>query len=156
MSRTGEIVLGIISALFSLGSIILLSIVVINGSSATQEEGFATEVEQIIMSDPNLTSQDAELFIENLDPIINFFSILGWGFVIVLVISLVLNILGIVFVMKNKKPKLAGIMFIVAGLFAGIISITSILLYIAAIMCFVRKSPVQIEEQEYYSPKQPM
>ena len=86
---------------------------------------------------------------------IDLFGLFGWGFIILLVISLVLNIIGIVSVNKNKKPKNAGILFIVAGLFAGVLSLTSILLYVAAIMCFVRKPPIQFAEQEeYYTAKE--
>lgn len=150
MSRTGEIILGVISSIFTLISIILLSLLVIGGSSIIQDETIISEIEQEIMNDPTLATQDLELFPQGFDTFINLLSILGWGFVIALVISLILNIVGIVSVTKNKNPKLAGIMFIIAGLLAGIISLTSILLYIAAIMCFVRKPIVQLEEKEEY------
>ncbi|MEI4770742.1 DUF4064 domain-containing protein [Psychrobacillus sp. FJAT-51614] len=156
MSRTGEKILGIISAIFTLLGIILTSIIVVNGSAVIQDEAFQTGFQQEILSDPTLTSQDAEAVTQVLDVLPNFFNVFGWGFIIILVISLILNIVGIVSINKNKNPKLAGIMFILAGLFAGIISITSILLYIAAIMCFVRKPPVQFAEQEYYNPDQPV
>ena len=46
---------------------------------------------------------------------------------------------------NNKNPKLAGIMFILAGLFAFVLSLTSILLYIAGILCFTRKAPLTDE-----------
>ncbi|WP_144513606.1 DUF4064 domain-containing protein [Bacillus sp. FJAT-22090] len=151
MSRIGELVLGVISAVFSVIAIILLSVSVVQGSTVFQEEGFNDLFEQEIMSDPNLSSQDAEAITQGLDVFLDLFTILGWGFIISIVISLVLNILGILFINKNKKPKLAGVMFILAGLLAGIISLTSILLYIAAIMCFVRKPPMQLAEQEYYT-----
>ncbi|WP_185908026.1 DUF4064 domain-containing protein [Psychrobacillus soli] len=148
MSRTGELVLGVISALFTVISIIALTFLVISGSAAFQDESFNAEIQQGLLTDPALSGQDAEMFIDALP---GMFSAFGWGIIIVFVISLVLNIIGIVAVTKNKKPKLAGVMFILAGLFAGIISLTSILLYIAAIMCFVRKSPVQsVDQDEYY------
>lgn len=154
MSRTGEKVLGIISAIFTLLAIVLLAIIVTTGSAAIQDEAFNTEFEQQILNDPALTGQDAEAIAQLMDILPGVFGVFGWGFVIALVISLILNIVGIVSISKNKNPKLAGIMFILAGLFAGIISLTSILLYIAAIMCFVRKPPVQFAEQEYYNPDQ--
>lgn len=154
MSRTGETVLGVISAIFTALGIILVSIMVANGSAAFQDEAFTAQIQQEILNDPTLTGQEAEMAAQILDLLPNAFSAFGWGFVIILVISLVFNIIGIVAVTKNKKPKLAGIMFILAGLFAGIISLTSILLYIAAIMCFVRKPPVQFAEQEYNSSNQ--
>ncbi|ALC87643.1 hypothetical protein AM499_18870 [Bacillus sp. FJAT-22090] len=154
MSRTGEKVLGIISAIFTLLAIILMAIIVTTGSAAIQDEAFNTEFEQHILNDPTLTGQDTEAIAQLVDILPSVFGVFGWGFVVALVISLILNIVGIVSISKNKNPKLAGIMFILAGLFAGIISLTSILLYIAAIMCFVRKPPVQFAEQEYYNPDQ--
>ncbi|MDF2065310.1 DUF4064 domain-containing protein [Bacillus sp. Cr_A10] len=154
MSRTGEKVLGIISAIFTLLAIILMAIIVTTGSAAIQDEAFNTEFEQQILNDPTLTGQDAEAIAQLVDILPSVFGVFGWGFVVALVISLILNIVGIVSISKNKNPKLAGIMFILAGLFAGIISLTSILLYIAAIMCFVRKPPVEFAEQEYYNPDQ--
>lgn len=150
MSRVGEIVLGVISALFTILAIIGVSILVVSGSAALQDELVVSDIQQEILNDPTLSGQDAEVVAQFVDVLPDVLSTFGWGFVIVLVISLVLNIIGIVAVTKNKKPKLAGIMFILAGLFAGIISLTSILLYIAAIMCFVRKSPVQATEQDEY------
>lgn len=149
MSRTGEMVLGVISAVFTIISIIALSFLVISGSAAFQDPSLNAELQQEILNNPALTGQEAEMVVQFSDALPGMFSAFGWGFIIVLVISLVLNIIGIVSVTKNKKPKLAGVMFILAGLFAGIISITSILLYIAAIMCFVRKPPVQFAEEEY-------
>ncbi|MEK4487465.1 DUF4064 domain-containing protein [Psychrobacillus sp. FSL H8-0484] len=151
MSRTGEIVLGVISAIISVISVISLSLLIIGGSATFQEAEFSNILEQEILNDPTL--EDPVLVAQGVDTFINLFTVLGWVFVIAILISLVLNIFGIVFIAKNKNAKLAGIMFILAGVFAGIISFTSILLYIAAILCFVRKPPVQLEE-EYYSPEQ--
>lgn len=150
MSRTGEMVLGVISAVFTIIAIIGVSFLVISGSAAFQDEAINAEIQQEILNDPSLTGQDAEMVVQFFDVLPGMFSTFGWGFVVVLVISLVLNIIGIVAVMKNRKPKLAGVMFILAGLFAGIISLTSILLYIAAIMCFVRKAPAQLTDQDEY------
>jgi len=45
-------------------------------------------------------------------------------------------------------------LFIVAGVLSGIISLTSILFYIAAIMCFVRKPPYQDEFSDPHEPYQ--
>jgi len=150
MSRTGEIVLGVISAIMTLLSIILVTVLVVSGSSILKEEAVTDQFLSDIASDPNMTETDVQLINDNMDVVIDAFSLFGWVFIIILVISLILNIIGIMSISKNKNSKLAGIMFIIAGIFAGIISPTSILLYIAAIMCFVRKPPVQVQE-EYYS-----
>ena len=63
--------------------------------------------------------------------------------IIVMIISVVLNIIGIVNIWNNKNAKLAGIMFIIAGVVGGLLSLSSILLYIAAILCFTKKPPLQ-------------
>lgn len=59
--------------------------------------------------------------------------------VALLVISVVLGIIAFVYLMKNKSMNATGGLLIAAGVLSGLISITSILYYIAAIMCFVRK-----------------
>ncbi|QUG43216.1 DUF4064 domain-containing protein [Psychrobacillus sp. INOP01] len=153
MSRTGEIVLGVISAIMTLLSIILVTILVISGSNVLKDEAFTTEFQNVIAEEPTMTEADLQIIDDNMDLVIDAFNIFGWVFVIILVISLILNIIGIVSISKNKNPKLAGIMFIIAGLFAGILSPTSLLLYIAAIMCFVRKPPVQLQEEFYTTEK---
>ena len=155
MSRTGELALGIVSAVFTFLGIIATVIFLISGSSVFTDEAFLYEIEQEMYNDPALSELEAQQAADFVSVFFEMFTVLGWLAVATLVISLVLNIIGVVSVSKNKKPKLAGTMFIIAGVFAGIISLTSILLYIAAIMCFVRKPPVSPEE-EYYTPTQPL
>lgn len=150
MSRIGEVVLGVISAIFTALAVAFMSFLVIGGNAVIQDEVISSEIQQEILNDPTLTGQEVEAVSRVLDNLPTMFSVFGWGFVIALVISLVLNIVGIVSIAKNKNAKLAGIMFIVAGIFAGIITLTSILLYVAAIMCFVRKPPVQMAPQEEF------
>ncbi|WP_391204868.1 DUF4064 domain-containing protein [Psychrobacillus sp. L4] len=152
MKRTGEITLGVVSGIISLISIILISLLVIGASTSLNEEGFNATFENEILTNPAINSQDIEYFTQNPDVIVNMVNTVGWGLVTGLLISLVLNIIGIVSIARNKKPTFAGIMFILAGVLAGIISLTSILLYIAAILCFVRKPPVEYTDQDgYYS-----
>lgn len=147
VSRTGEVILGVIGAVFNVIAIILVSLLVINGSAAFEDEEFSRTMEEEIFSDPTLTAEEAEQALGVVEVFVDLFGVLGWVAVVAFVISLIFNILGIVFVSKNKKPKQAGIMFILGGIFAGIISLTSIILYVAAIMSFVRKSPVRFEEE---------
>jgi len=153
MSRTGEIVLGVISAIMTFLSVILVVVLVISGSSILKDEEFKNDFQNILSNDPAYAEADIQMIDDNMALAVDAFNIFGWVFIIILVISLILNIVGIVSVSKNKNPKLAGIMFIIAGVFAGIISLTSILLYIAAIMCFVRKPPVQVQEEYYNTEK---
>ncbi|QFG00533.1 DUF4064 domain-containing protein [Psychrobacillus glaciei] len=157
MKRTGEIVLGVISAIFSLISIILISLLVIGASTTLKDEGFNAAFESQILTNPAIEPQDIEYFTQNPDVVLNMLNTIGWVLVTAIIISLVLNIIGIVSIAKNKKPRLAGIMFILAGVLAGVISLTSILLYVAAILCFVRKPPVEYTEQDgYYSVNEPL
>lgn len=165
-SRTGELVLGVIGAVFTAISVILLTIAVSSGSAALEDPELMGQFEQEIVTemqnDPTLTAQDVEMASQFFSEGLGAISVFGWAAVVVLVISLIFNILAIVFISKNRNPKLAGVFFILAGLFAFIISLTSILLYIAAIMSFVRKAPVNGQRQQhpddldYYEPNRPL
>ncbi|MBM7707022.1 hypothetical protein JOD03_001950 [Chryseomicrobium aureum] len=162
-SRTGEIVLGVISAVFTALSIILMTLFVSGGSAALNDpaflEEFETGMQQGIEEDPTLQQQDVDAIMDIVQGSMGVFEVFGWGLVISLVISLVFNILAILNIRNNKNPKLAGIFFIVAGVFAYLLSLTSILLYIAAIMSFVRKAPYVSETEsdlDYYEPNRPL
>ncbi|WP_163652315.1 DUF4064 domain-containing protein [Listeria sp. PSOL-1] len=65
-------------------------------------------------------------------------------FLAVLIITFILGILGIIFITKNRKPVLAGVIFLILAililfstLFVGFIP--ALLFLIAAIMCWARK-----------------
>jgi hypothetical protein len=107
------------------------------------DPAFKQEFELSILSDPTMTDAD-------LDAMYTIFNIMGgfiWLIIIGMIISIVLNIVGIVNIWKNKNAKLAGIMFIIAGVVGGLISLPSILLYVAAILCFTKKPPLQDDLQ---------
>ena len=138
MKRTAEKVLSIISVVFTLLSIIggfafaaFLKAVLADGT-------LRSDMESEFLADPTLGAEDVEMIFGMFDVFADF----TWLFVIVLVISLIATIVGIIFIWNNKNPKLAGAMFILAGLFAFVLTPTSILLYIAGILCFTRKAPV--------------
>lgn len=144
MKRTAEKVLSILSVVLTVIGIILsfatLALVNFLKSEPTFRGDFDLEM---IAFDPTLTSTD-------LDAIYSSFLLVGnfmWFIIISLIISLILTIIGIVNIWKNKNPKLAGTMFIIAGLTAGILSLASILLYIAGILCLTRKPPLTQETQ---------
>jgi len=165
-SRTGEIVLGVIGAVLTTISIILLAIFVSTGSAALNDPTTMAELEQEIVTgiqeDPTLGAEEQQMVLDFVESGMGLFGIFGWGLVITLVISLIFNILAILNIRNNKNPKLAGIFFILAGLFAYLLSFTSILLYIAAIMSFVRKAPYTTdttrtsEDLDYYEPNRPL
>ena len=142
MKRTGEKVLAIISAVFT-GISVLLSFMFLSAfktfnSDAVLRKEFKTD----LLSNQGFSAEEADLFMSA----INFIEGFSWFIIAVLLISLITTIVGIIFIWNNKNPKLAGAMFIIGGLFALILSLTSILLYIAGILCFTRKTPMQSDQ----------
>lgn len=143
MKRTGEMALGIIGSVINVLVIILLAVMIIGISTFANDSTFTDELLSDVQNDPTLSSGEIEAlttFIDNMPTYINSF---GWFGVALLVVSLALGILGVVYIRKSDKQKVAGTFFILAGVFAGIISVTAILFYIAAIMSFVRKPKVE-------------
>ncbi len=138
MSRTAEKVLSIISAAFTAITIVMSFVGLAFWKNLTSDPAWRREVEMELLADPEFTPGDVEFIFS----LLNFFEGFYWFIIIALIISFILTIVGIVNIWNNKKPKLAGIMFIVAGLFAGILTLTSILLYIAGVLCFTRKPPL--------------
>lgn len=139
MKRTAERILSIIGTVFtgiSIGiSIALMSFFNFLTSDPMMQQDFEKEMLSI---DPTMTPEDLELFMSVMD----FMGGIIWLLIIGLIISFVLSIIGVVKVWNNSNPKLAGILFIIGGVLGGILSLSSILLYITAILCFVRKAPI--------------
>ena len=144
MKRTAEKVLSIISAVLTVIGVILSFAILaflnyIKSDPAIQDD-FRTE---ILLFDPTLNNADIEIFFT----VFNFLGSFMWLIIIGLIISLILIVIGLVNIWNNKNPKLAGILFIIAGLMGGILNLTSILLYIAGILCFTKKPPFTQEPQ---------
>ena len=137
MKRTAEKVLSIISAVFTLLSIIGGFAFAAFMKAVLSDGTLRSDMESEFLADPTLGAEDVDMIFGMFDMFADF----TWLYVIVLVISLIATIVGIIFIWNNKNPKLAGAMFILAGLFAFVLSPTSILLYIAGILCFTRKAP---------------
>lgn len=144
--RTGERVLGIIGLVFNILGVIMTLVVNSLMKSLTNDPQFQQEFEAEIWNDPTLTESDAQAIVDMMYIGMDWMVSFGWFFIAALVISSILIVIALINL--NKNSKLSGILFIVAGVLAGIISLTSILLYIAGIMCFVRKPPV--EEESVY------
>ncbi|MFD1205690.1 MULTISPECIES: DUF4064 domain-containing protein [Sporosarcina] len=143
MNRTAERVLSIIAVIMTAIGTICGFIFMAFYSFLQNDPGFQQEMKMELLADPTYTQADV-------DAVFVFFDVLGgflWFLIIAMIISIVLNIIGIVNIWKDKNSKLAGIMFIIAGIFGGIVSLPSILLYIAAILCFTKKPPLQEEPQ---------
>ncbi len=140
MSRTGEMALGIIGTILNVIFLIFVSLAVIGASTADSAE-LKQAIGKEMMMDPTMNSEDVMMFNQGMDMMIEMVGVVGWILVVTLLVSVILSIIGVVKISKNKSPKAAGILFIFAGLLSGILLLAPILFYIAAIMCFVRKTP---------------
>lgn len=145
MQRTAEKVLAIISLVFTIltliGSFFLVSFIKLFNA----EDALGEEVRMKLFNDPAFSDEEVELILSSMDALSSF----SWIVVVVLVISIVATIVGMIYVWNNKNPKVAGMMFIIGGLFAFAISLMAILLYAAAILCFARKPPVNDVNDSY-------
>ncbi|MGX9136262.1 DUF4064 domain-containing protein [Rummeliibacillus sp. JY-2-4R] len=148
MKRTVEVVFGIIGSLFNVIAIAFLGIMLagmsqLKNNTQIQDE-LVTQFENEFSKDPQFQEVDVQSFSDSMMSVINSFGPLGWFINICFIISFVLGIIAMVSVVraKEKKANFAGAMFIVAGVLAGILSPTSIIYYIAAIICFVRKPKI--------------
>lgn len=136
VSRGAEKALGIIGIVFNLIVITLMAFVVGNSDNFQSSPEFQ-QIEDEIRSNPSFANpEDAQAAV---DAFAGSFNAVGWTLIVLLAISTLFAILALLNLRKDKNAKLAGAFFIIAGLFAGILSLTSILFYIAAIMCFVRR-----------------
>ena len=140
MKRTGEKVLSIIATILNVFGCGLL-ILMLFGSNMLLDAGmndpiFQNELETEMYAS-GLTEAEIDDALLFMDGFLSVIGGIGWVFVVISVIAIVLGIVGAVKV--NKNAKLAGILFIIAAVLSGIISLPGILLIIAAIMCFVRK-----------------
>jgi len=138
VKRTGEVVMGVIgiilSALFSIIGIVL------NMGMSNPE--VMSQLEEGMESDPNI--QNAEMTAGDLSSIINAAESTGSYLVILGIIASIMGIIAVLTIVKNKKPVLSGIMFIIAALVIGLGTIgfgfvPGLLFLIAGIMALVRK-----------------
>ncbi|SDK29447.1 DUF4064 domain-containing protein [Sediminibacillus albus] len=137
VKRTGEIVLGIIGAVlfcfFTLFGIVLFRL--------RNDEEFQQEMEKM------LTQQSGMEKIGDFTQIMNSGA---WFLIISSLIAVILGIVAVVLIKGNKKPKTAGILFIVTAVlsfivYLGMSLIPALLYLIAGIMCLVRKPKKVIE-----------
>jgi len=144
ISRSGERVLGIIGIVFNVIGIILLAWLI---TSIDKLEGTAEfeQFQQEILNDPAFegSPEEAQMVVEF---IMGSLAVFGWVMVVILVLSTIFAIVALINLKNTRSAQLAGIFFILAGLLAGVLSLTSILFYVAAIMCFVRKPPMREDE----------
>lgn len=161
MSRAGEVALGIIGTILNVIFLIVVTLSVVGLSSIDENEFKQIAEEEMMLQDPNLSTEDLANINDVLDMSAGVIGVVGWVLVVTLLISVILSIVAVIKVSKNKSPKTAGILFIVSGLLSGILLLAPILFYIAAIMCFVRKTPnLDVDDpfynNEYQETKQPL
>ncbi|ARK24551.1 hypothetical protein SporoP37_07675 [Sporosarcina sp. P37] len=138
IKRTAERVLAIIAMIFIAISLAGTAVIGFFWNMASTDPAFMEEFRAAMVDEGVLNMDEVDMFMSFMDS----FSIVFWLAVIALFIGLVLSIIGLVKIWNNANPKAAGILFIIAGLFGGILSLPSILLYIAGILCFTRKPPM--------------
>ncbi|WP_232214186.1 DUF4064 domain-containing protein [Bacillus sp. SG-1] len=131
VKRTAEIVMGIIG-------IILSGLFAVMGFILNANRGMMQEMmEQEMTRDPSLTTEDTNYIMQMIDSMGPF--LIGLG-----LISAILGLVAVVLIKGNKKPVLAGILFILAALVVGLGTfgagfLPGLLFLIAGIMAFVRK-----------------
>jgi len=150
LSRAGEVALGVIGTILNVLFLIFMTLAVVSTTAVDTTEMKQMFEEGIVNEDPTITAEDIAMINDGIEVGLDVFGVLGWVLVGALLLSVILSIIGVVKVSKNKSPKTAGILFIVAGLLSGILLLAPILLYIAAIMCFVRKTPDHLKEDPFY------
>lgn len=138
INRTAERVLAIIAAMLLTLSLVGTALLGIFWNMAGEDPTFLDQFRQQMMNEGVLNGEEMDMFIS----FMGSFGIVIWFIVAVVFIALILNIIGLVKVWNNKSPKAAGTLFIIAGLFGGFLSLPSILLYVAAILCFTKKPPM--------------
>ncbi|MGD6967962.1 DUF4064 domain-containing protein [Rossellomorea vietnamensis] len=138
VKRTGEIVMGVIgiilSALFAVMGFVL------NANSGAMQE----MVEEEFSQDPTFTAEETNVILQSMESIGPF--LIGLG-----LISSILGLVAVLLIKGNKKPVIAGILFILGALVVGLGTVGAgflpgILFLIAGIMALVRKpkDPVSV------------
>lgn len=144
LKRTGELVLGIIgvvlSFLIAVGGIIFIW-------AAKSEELKSIFIEE--------AEAQALLSIDEINAMFDSLPTIGITLLIASGIGIVLGLIAVISIKGNKKPKLAGILFIVCAILIGIITVgtgflPALFYLIAGIMCFARKPPADMKEEIQY------
>jgi len=134
MKRTAEVVLGIIGAI-AYGFLAAIGGVIIwlqNNESVGRDF-----YEEMMAQSPDIELMDYQDFLDSLGTT-------GMLLLIVSLLAIALGVVAMVLLKGNKKPKVAGIIFIVTAVLVAIISlgtgvIAGAFYLIAGIMCLVRK-----------------
>ncbi len=140
MKRTGEMILGIVGAVFyALMCALGIFLIWLNGN------------EQLKQTIQDSASHNSSIKTPINTSMMNQITSGGMTLLIASIIGLVLGIIALVLIKGNKKPKISGILFIVAGGLSVLISggsgmLPAILYVIAGIMALARKQNKPLEE----------
>ncbi|WP_339184462.1 DUF4064 domain-containing protein [Oceanobacillus sp. FSL W7-1293] len=130
MKRTVEIVLGVIGMVgyglvAALGGFMLF---LQNNEDLLQE----------------VVEQNPEMGLNDLNTVMEGMGAGGWALLITSILAIILSLVSIFLIKGNKRPKVAGSIFIVISILGSIVTvgfgiIPGIFLLISGIMCLVRK-----------------
>ncbi|GAA0344576.1 DUF4064 domain-containing protein [Oceanobacillus oncorhynchi subsp. oncorhynchi] len=130
MKRTVEIVLGVIGMVgyglvAALGGFMLF---LQNNEDLLQE----------------VVEQSPEMGLDDLNTVMEGMGAGGWALLITSILAIILSLVSIFLIKGNKRPKVAGSIFIVISILGSIVTvgfgiIPGIFLLISGIMCLVRK-----------------
>lgn len=140
MKRTAEIVLAVIGALgYAFTAALGGFMVWLQNNRGLMEDAFNEMAEQ----NPELGMSDMEVMLDALGTG-------GWLFAIASVVAVILGIVAIVLLKGNKKPVVAGIIFIATAVIVAIVTsgagiLAGIFYLIAGVMALVRKPKRVIE-----------
>lgn len=149
LKRNAELVLSIIGAAFNCISIVFIILTIklfkwvftFNESVSITDSEWKEAFERFNNNDIEyFKSDEYEEALESIidsSGMVNIMYGIGWFFVIVGIIGLVLSIIAILKLKSNLK--VAGILLIISSVLSGLITIAGVLLMIAGIMCLVRK-----------------
>lgn len=132
MNRTIEKVLAMIASILNVFGIAGTGVFLFSLDSFFKTDSLQQQIIEDVQQ-----STGTKLTLTDLQDLSQVFGSIGWFVIIVLIISLIIGTAGMI--KLHSDTKLAGILFIGAGIFACLISVPSILFYIAAILCFTRK-----------------
>ncbi|MBS4175279.1 DUF4064 domain-containing protein [Bacillus sp. FJAT-49736] len=140
MKRTAEITLSIIGVVISAfvgGAVALIG-------ALFKNESFQEQIKNEMENDPDLGAVDPS-------SVLNAVGNGSWWIVIASLVGIILGILAAVYLKGNKKPKLAGILLIIAAVISVIMTVgvnwlPGILFLIAGILSLARKPKKVIEE----------
>lgn len=133
MKRTGEVTLSVIGAILNLFIVAGGAVVIAQFSDESVRQDFKQQL-----------SQDPEMNTANSNMMLDAIGSSGWVIVIAALIALVMGVVSAVSLKGNKKPKLAGILLIIAAIINTIVTfligwLPALLYLIAGIMSLVRK-----------------